>query len=160
MPLGMTRPLRAALRATSTPAELLVVLGQPAPEFSLPPSLTLGKLTDAAAHQAALRRQPYMSPEHVALAAARAAGDDQLAEGIARRLDDVPVLARRRWRPLGRGSALRPRSQRLLDDQQRAALQREELQREEQHRGEASSHRTASAGPGRPPWPITQQPSG
>jgi hypothetical protein len=81
---------------------------------------------DAAAHQAALRRQPYISPEHVALAAARAAGADRMADGIAARLDDIPVLARRWWRPLGRRSAFRPRGQRLLNDQQCVALERDE----------------------------------
>jgi hypothetical protein len=128
MPLGATRPVRVALRAASAPAELLILLGHPALEFRLPPALTVGQLMDAAAHQAALRRHPYISPDHVALAGARAAGDDRMADRLAARLDDIPVLTRRWWRPLGRHSALRPRGQRLLNDQQRAAREREEQQ--------------------------------
>jgi hypothetical protein len=130
MPLGVTRPLRAALRAASTPAELLVLLGQPALATQLPPALTVRQLMDAAWHLAALRRHPYISPDHVALAAARAAGDAPIADGLAARLAarlaGVPVPARRWWRPLGRQSAFRPRGQRLLDDHQRAAYEREE----------------------------------
>ncbi len=79
----------------------------------------------AAAHEAALRRHPYVSPEHVVLAAARQAGDTRVAASLAAQLEARAVATRSWWRPLGRNSALRPRKQRLLDDQQRAARELE-----------------------------------
>ena len=125
MPLGVTRPLRAALRAASTSTELLVLIGHPELASRLPPALTVRQLVDEASHQAALRRHPYVSPDHVALAGARARGDTRMADHLAACLNDIPVSGRRWWRPLGRRSALRPRGQRLLDDQQRTARKRE-----------------------------------
>ena len=125
MPLGMTRPVRAALRTASTPTELLVLIGHPELASRLPPALTLRQLMDEASHQAALRRHPYVSPDHVALAGARAGGNARTADYLATCLDDIPVSTRRWWRPLGRRSALRSRGQRLLDDQQRTARERE-----------------------------------
>jgi len=80
---------------------------------------------EAASHQAALRRHPYVSPDHVALAAAREAADGRMVVSLAARLDAVSVSTRRWWRPLGWHSALRPRGQRLLDDQRRAARERD-----------------------------------
>jgi hypothetical protein len=128
VPLGVTRPLEAALRKASTPTELLVLLGRHALATRLPPALTLRQLTEAASHQAALRRHPYVSPDHVVLAAAREVGDSRMVDSLAAHLDANPVATRRWWRPLGRYSALRPRGQRLLDDQQRAAHEREKRQ--------------------------------
>ena len=125
MPLGVTRPLRVALRTASAPAELLVLIGYPELAIQLPPALTLRQLMDQASHQAALRRHPYISPDHVALAGARAAGDHNVADYLATCLDEIPVSTRRWWRPRGRRSALRSRGQRLLDDQQRTASERE-----------------------------------
>jgi hypothetical protein len=125
MPLGVTRPLQAALRSATTPTELLVLLGHPELAVRMPPELTLSQIIDAASHLAALRRHPYVSPDHVALAGAREVGDGRMMDGLARHLDAIPVSVRRWWRPLGRRSALRPRGQRLLDDQQRAACERE-----------------------------------
>ncbi|WP_143271488.1 hypothetical protein [Amycolatopsis echigonensis] len=126
MPLGMTRPLRAALDGVSTPAELLGRLAYPSLASQYPQTATLEQLLAAAAHEAALRRHPYVSPEHVMMAAARQVGDAQLASSLAARLEARSVRTRRWWRPLGRKSALRPRNQRLLDDQQRAAQEREQ----------------------------------
>jgi hypothetical protein len=83
---------------------------------------------EAASQQAALRRHPYVSPDHVALAAARDVGDGQMADNLAGRLDATVAATGRWWRPLGRRSALRPRGQRLLDRQQRAAQERERRQ--------------------------------
>jgi len=117
MPLDVTRPLRVALRTAPAPAELLVLIGHPELAIRLPPALTLRQLMDEASHQAALRRHPYISPDHVALAGARAGGDDKAACHLATCLDEIPVSTRRWWRPRGRRSALRPRGQRLLDDQ-------------------------------------------
>ena len=125
MPLGVTRQLRAALRAASTSTELLVLIGHPELASRLPPALTLRQLMDEASHQAALRRHPYVSPDQVALAGARAGGNARTADYLATCLDDIPVSTRRWWRPLGRRSALRSRGQRLLDDQQRTARERE-----------------------------------
>ena len=48
-----------------------------------------------------------------------------MADSLATRLDDLQASIRRWWRPLGRNSALQPRNQHLLDDQQRAARERE-----------------------------------
>jgi hypothetical protein len=128
MPLGVTRPLRVALRSASTPTELFVLLGYPELAARLPPALTLRQLMDAASHLAALRRHPYVSPDHVALAGAHEIGDGQMVDSLARHLDGITVSTRRWWRPLGRRSALRSRGQRLLDDQQRAAVEREDWQ--------------------------------
>ena len=125
MPLGVTRPLRVALRTASTSTELLVLIGHPELASRLPPALTVRQLMDEASHQAALRRHPYISPDHVALAGARAGGDARMAGYLATCLDDSPVSTKRWWRPLGRQSALRSRGQRLLDDQQRTAREQE-----------------------------------
>ncbi|WP_158684477.1 hypothetical protein [Amycolatopsis orientalis] len=125
MPFGMTRPLRAALRGVSTPAELLCRLSHPSLASRYPRAATLEQLMAAAAHEAALRRHPYVSPEHVVLAAARQAGDTRVAASLAAQLEARAVATRSWWRPLGRNSALRPRKQRLLDDQQRAARELE-----------------------------------
>jgi len=65
MPLGVTRPLRAALRAASTSTQLLVLIGHPELAGRLPPALTVRQLMGEASHQAALRRHPYVSPDHV-----------------------------------------------------------------------------------------------
>jgi hypothetical protein len=83
---------------------------------------------EAASHQAALRRHPYVSPDHVALAAAEEVGERQVMDSLGAYLDAIPVSTRRWWRPLGRQSALRPGGQRLLDDQQRSARNREKRQ--------------------------------
>ena len=125
MPLGVTRPLRVALRTAPAPAELLVLIGHPELATRLPPAITLSRLMEEASHQAALRRHPYISPDHVALAGARAGGDDRAAGYLAACLDEIAVSTRRWWRPRGRRSALRSRGQRLLDDQQRTAGERE-----------------------------------
>src|SRR3954453_11736886 len=131
MPFGVTRPVQVALGEASTAVELLLLLGHSALASRLPPGLTLRQLLEVASDQAALRRHPYVSPDHVALAAAQQVGDSRMVEGLAARLDASAVARRRWWRPLGRGSALRPRGQRLLDAEQRAAREREELRSDE-----------------------------
>jgi hypothetical protein len=118
--------LQAALQTASTPAELLVVVGHPALALRYPPAFILLDLLVAASHEAALRRHPYVTPEHVVLAACREVGDTRTADAVAVHLEGRPMVTRRWWRPLGRNSALRPHNQVLLDDHQRAARAREE----------------------------------
>lgn len=86
MPLGVTRPLDAALRAVLTTSELLVRISYPSLASGHSLTGTLAHLIDAASHVAALRRHPYVSPEHVALAAARESGDARLADDLTTRL--------------------------------------------------------------------------
>ncbi|MER7177922.1 Clp protease N-terminal domain-containing protein [Streptomyces hyaluromycini] len=125
MTLGATRRLRAVLSANSRPSEVLNSLGYGSLADKLPASVSLDELLSEAEHEARCRRHPYLSSEHVLLAAAKAARERELITEYARALDQTRVRAHRWWQPRGRGSALRARGQRLLDEQQRTALERE-----------------------------------
>lgn len=66
-----------------------------------------GELLSAADHEADLLAHPYIDLQHVELARLRLAGLDRERQKLLARTP--PGVARTRWRPLGRGSALRPR---------------------------------------------------
>ncbi|MEU6261011.1 Clp protease N-terminal domain-containing protein [Streptomyces sp. NPDC047043] len=124
MTLGTTRRLGALLSGTFTVSDVLDELGCGSLAARLPESASLDELLSEAEHEARCRRHPYLSSEHVLLAVARAAGERELVSEYAGALDRTPVRVHRWWRPRGRSSALRARGQRLLDEQQRSALER------------------------------------
>jgi hypothetical protein len=123
--LGVTRRLRSVLSANSALSEVLNGLGSGSLAGKLPASVSLDELLGEAEHEARCRRHPYLSSEHVLLAAAKAARQRELIAEYASALDQAPVRVHQWWRPRGRGSALRARGQSLLDEQQRTALERE-----------------------------------
>ncbi|MFD4605384.1 hypothetical protein ACFWPQ_46145 [Streptomyces sp. NPDC058464] len=125
MTLGTTRRLREVLSAGSQPFDVLNRLGCGSLADKLPASASLDELLSEAEHEARCRRHPYLSSEHVLLAAAKAAGELELITEYTSALDQTQVRVHRWWQPRGRRSALRTRGQRLLDEQQRTALERE-----------------------------------
>ncbi|MFF5138231.1 Clp protease N-terminal domain-containing protein [Streptomyces sp. NPDC013157] len=125
MTLGTTRRLRAVLSDNSRLPDVLNKLGYGSIAERLPASTSLEALLSDAEHEARRRRHPYLASEHVLLAAFKAAGDRELITEYANALDRTPARVHRWWRPRGRSSALRTRGQRILEEQQRLALERE-----------------------------------
>ncbi|MBW8795609.1 MAG: hypothetical protein JF597_19050 [Streptomyces sp.] len=125
MTLGATRRLRAVLSDNSQLPDVLDKLGYRSVAERLPASTSLKDLLSNAEHEARCRRHPYLSGEHLLLAAFKAAGDRELITEYTNALDRTPARVHRWWQPRGHGSALRARGQRILEAQQRTALQRE-----------------------------------
>ena len=99
--------LDTTLRDVTTAAQLLESLGQPGLAPRVPTSLAVDDLLALADHEAAMRRDPLLGPEHVVLAAARVCEDTALYGEISAGLrQGTPRRGILGWRPRARG---RPR---------------------------------------------------
>jgi hypothetical protein len=118
--------LDCAVRAASTPVQLLDSLEQPDLALRVPASLSVADLLALADHEAALRRHPFLGCEHVVLAAARVCGDTAAYRDLSERLPDaLPRHGLLGWRPRGPRSLARPRSRRRLEAEQLDAQRRD-----------------------------------
>jgi hypothetical protein len=114
--------LDTAVRAASTPVQLLDSLEQPDLALRLPASLSVDDLLALADHEAALRRHPHLEREHVVLAAARICGD---TAAYREQSEHMPRRGLLGWRPRGPRSMARPRSRQRLEAEQLDAQRRD-----------------------------------
>ncbi|MBJ7610063.1 MAG: hypothetical protein JF887_11630 [Candidatus Dormibacteraeota bacterium] len=121
-----TRRLDRALRDATTAHQLLEALGQSALSEHLPTTAPIDELLRCADHEAALRRHPYIGPEHVILAANRAPHDAaEYGKLSATLVDGLPRRGVLGWRPRGPNSLARDGARRRLAAEQAEAVRRD-----------------------------------